>query len=229
MAEPEPGEVVPLAPAESAALRRELKKEARRRQRERKSLVEDIRTMLCGVYVPTRRPSHIDPPFRAQGFVSYSLANTVDTASGYTTTADKVLHVVSFNQNAAVPEAWNGVVPKVNVFATLTPTFPPTDPSSGIRYTVRVNGQPYPGFSVLPPSSFAAAALISSGGFFTSAADIGVFSPVPILLKPGDTMDIVARLTPIGTVSTFLVSVIVTGYIYPVRKSDDSIAGTLVD
>ena len=212
---------------EQSSKRRRARASARKRK-ERETLLSELRSMLCGMYVPTRRPSHIDPPFRAQAVVSFQVSIIVSAAGGFGPTVDTLLHRVSFGQSTAVPEAYNGVMQAVSVFSALgSAVFDPFDPAAVMTYTVNVNGHPYPGFSNLLPSSTTSSVFIGAGSFYSTSAALPVVAPVPILLKPADTMTVTARLLDVS--KQVLSTVIVTGYLYPVRSSDDSIAGTLVD
>jgi len=198
-----------------------------------------VRQLVAGLRaqagINVRLPSHHASPFRAVQFLdTYSQADPAATPQS-------VFLGLSgrFAGNAAptaadpVPEGFRGVINRVKVYAFQNTNTALTTSTSWLTHTVslRKNDQPLPGYIdmragggiglIVPPA-------VGNERYVQYAHIDYDACVVPINLSPGDYMQAVfSNSDPANSEHRF--ALIVGGYLYPIERDEDSIAGTLVD
>lgn len=179
--------------------------------------------------VRVRQPSHVAPPFGAVPFVREVFqgvpAGDVRVAAG------------TFNGDTRVPIGFRAEISRLLVLAGFDALFATTGvfgdaAALGGRFSVRVNGTPYPGYASRRVGGlFAAPVNGVAGTFILAPASSGLVmlesGPPLIHLQSGDAYDVVFdnTLSPVD----FFYTLRLEGWLYQPQNFDDSLGGTAAD
>lgn len=172
-------------------------------------------------HVYVQNPPHVQPPHSARPFVSPNFNLSVNAPpAGY-----ERLLLVPFHGNLAVPREWKVIIRTVLVIG-IHSIFQKLDPTLIGRWELRKNGIPVDNLTEMHPGR-QNDLFFEVLGAYPSVYD---FTPLhaPVHGKGGDVFEVRAR-TVLGGAFGWIASVVVSGYMYPMQSSGDTIREAWAD
>lgn len=167
-----------------------------------------------------QNPPHVQPPHSARPFVSQVFNVSVEAAPA----PYARIFLVPFHGNLAVPREWKVIIKAVLVIG-IHSIFQQVDPALFGRWELRKNGIPVDNLTEMRPGRQGDAFFQTLGAIPT----IHDFTPLhaPVHGKGGDVFEVRGRSELSNTL--WIASAIVSGYMYPMQSSGDTIREAWAD